>query len=866
MMRKVVLIGLICVLAVACCEKTKTEEVEELLNAGDQLDLGTSKDLILLIGSTGVGKSTLSKFLTHNPSLQSTKVGSSYVFIDNGTISTITSKSMTLLPNVYQDKDTGLIIVDCPGFSDTREPKFEIAASYFVKQVLEYAKKLKIILAENHFSLTEGADRFGLKRLLKHVSELIPNIERFRGSLALIATKVINQGIPDEEEKADIMTFMNNFATDLRNDLANQKQNATLYKTNEGILRALEVIYGDGSGSNLALFRKPNKAGSPWESSLLQKCYADIRSLIFETTPWIDNTNQVYHYTLTTDSIVFIKDHLVPNNNRNVMAEVNKILSLFLAGIEAKISSSAISVDQKIQTVNSLKSQYSNVLGQLVTVKDLVALSENLSKVSSIQGTDPKVLERLVFKAQFFNDVGGVDIRQFVSEVRKEATKTDKRLGDISQFYQFLQTLKLKLEEYSPQFVRQSSFRHITKADFKDFIFDASKFNIEFGNKNQILSIPLTDYMIADLNQVLSTSLNYIVNYVHDPQSKHLLIEARNLLTSEINNKIGAYQGVETVTIIAAKKIFVDQNLALINANLNFIAPVIEVINDNKEIKLFASDAGPFPGKAADSNALTVPGAGGHAGYPGSNAGNFLLLANDVIKPDLLTVTSVGGRGGRGQNGGNGRNGVASGYPTVGAVILSNANDVDNHIRNQGFGVERSGDYLVVINQRENVLPSSGGDGGAGGAGGRPGHIMVKVKNHASGNLIKTAQVIGTQGEGGDGGIGGVGMSQCARKHYGCTNHELRGRCGPWYRRRGCTTGWEYKCFPQNLDNCGNYPNGSTGNKGTSHVGTQPNHPLKPYAYGQLWHQLNERVGPYQSLGNEYSELYQYAQNAIDRS
>jgi GTP-binding protein EngB required for normal cell division len=291
-----------CFLAAACIGGSTaglTEEAEQLLNAVDQLDFDEADDLIILLGSSGVGKSTLSKFITHDPSLQVVQVDGKYVFTDNGTISNGTSKSMTMLPNVYMDNETGQVLVDCPGFSDTREPKFEIAASYFLKRVLEYAKRVKIVLVEDHSSLKKNADRVGMTRLLKHVSKLIPNVDQFRGSMVLVAAKVTNQpDISDEEEKTSIMTFISDYAGDLRNDINNHQQNASFQRNTENLLKALNAINSDGSGSNLALFRKPNKGGSPWESPILTKCYNDLRDLIFQQTPWLDNTNQSYNYTL----------------------------------------------------------------------------------------------------------------------------------------------------------------------------------------------------------------------------------------------------------------------------------------------------------------------------------------------------------------------------------------------------------------------------------------------------------------------------------------------------------------------------------------------------------------------------------------
>lgn len=857
-----------CFLAATCFGWSRaglTEEVEQLLNAGDQLNFNGATDLIILLGSTGVGKSTLSKFIAHNPSLQVVKVGSSYVFTDNGTISTVTSKSMTLLPNIYKDAETGEILVDCPGFSDTREPKFEIAASFFVKKVLEYAKRVKIILVENHFSLTEGADRFGLKRLLKHVSELMPNVNHFRGSMVLIATKVINQGISDEEEKADIMTFISNFAGDLRNDISTHMQNASIQRNTENLLKALNVINSDGSGTNLALFRKPNKGGSPWESPILTKCYTDIRDLIFQRTPWLDNTNQRYQYTLTTDSIVFIKDHLVPNNNKNTMAELSRIVNAFTAGVDAKLNVPNLKVGQKIQLGTGLKDQFKTTVANVRSLMDLSKVGIELSKIVPLSNINHQEMEKIVFRTQFFNDVGGIDSNLFLTEAKKRLSKAETDLGNVETFYTFLQGLELNLDTYSPQSVRNTAIKQVSKSSFSNFIFDASKQHITVDNKNQLLAIPLTDYMVNDLNQVLHAALDFTVNIAHNQQTKHLVIEGRNLMASEVNAKLGAYPGISSLTLVAAKNIFLDQNLALVNAHVNIVAPKVHVVG-TREIALLGSEAGAFPGKAADSPTPGVPGSGGHAGYPGANAGSFVLVSLDVLNPAQLTVKSVGGRGGRGQNGGNGRVGVASDYPSIGELIMGSSQEIDNFVRGQGFGVERNGDYMIAINQKQNVVPSSGGAGGAGGPGGRAGNIFIKVRNQASGNLIKLAQIGGNQGEGGDGGAGGPGVSQCARKHFLCRVNEVNGRCGPWYRRRGCVVHRDYRCIPSNLDNCGNYPNAAVGPKGGSAIGAQASYPLAPIAFGQLWHNMNERVAAYQQVGADYNDLQQYAQHSVNKS
>ncbi|CAB3362969.1 Hypothetical predicted protein [Cloeon dipterum] len=49
--------------------RTGVEEVQELLNLGDGIDFHGASQYTILMGSSGVGKSTLAKFLIQDPTL-----------------------------------------------------------------------------------------------------------------------------------------------------------------------------------------------------------------------------------------------------------------------------------------------------------------------------------------------------------------------------------------------------------------------------------------------------------------------------------------------------------------------------------------------------------------------------------------------------------------------------------------------------------------------------------------------------------------------------------------------------------------------------------------------------------------------------
>jgi hypothetical protein len=335
-------------------QTSEMEEVEDLLKLESSIDLRSAEKLILLLGSTGTGKSTLAKFVTNDPSLKVVQTGrSSHAFRDNGTISTNTRKSMTVVPNVYQDPQTRELIVDIPGFSDTREPKYEIANAFFMKQVLEYPLQLKIVVTENHFSLIEGMDRFGLSRLLQHLAELIPNIERHKGSLSLVVTKV-EHGIEEADLKADLKDFFSGYRNELLAEL-NGKAN----KTAEGMLRVLNVLAGDASGINVAFFRTPTLR-SP---SAMQLSRESIRTLIFTKTTWANNKNCVYHYPLSMVSRDFIKNTLSPANLNSAIAK----LKLFFADAKSSAQTKILALASVSEKKNALRQLQNNLSAAMRT-------------------------------------------------------------------------------------------------------------------------------------------------------------------------------------------------------------------------------------------------------------------------------------------------------------------------------------------------------------------------------------------------------------------------------------------------------------------------------------------------------------------
>lgn len=109
--------------------------------------LTNGTDVVLLMGGTGNGKSTILNMLagsritaTRNPQKRR-----NWKFSADPEIAMIGhTVSMTFLPNYWDHEN--MKIFDCPGFCDNRGLAHEIVKSLFIKQIADNARSIKIIM------------------------------------------------------------------------------------------------------------------------------------------------------------------------------------------------------------------------------------------------------------------------------------------------------------------------------------------------------------------------------------------------------------------------------------------------------------------------------------------------------------------------------------------------------------------------------------------------------------------------------------------------------------------------------------------------------------------------------------------------
>lgn len=202
--------------------------VEDLEN---KFILNKRKDVVLMLGITGSGKSTVTSLLTNSnlTSVELYEPGSGlYIIKDENELITDHNSftvSKTLIPNSMIDEENNVLFYDCPGFEDTRGIEKDISVAYLIKKLLDHTTSLKLLLALPYDSIKPGGDKSNFRKLLEHTTKLIKNIDKFRNGIGLIVTKVDSAQSVDDKIITQIGYSLINAKQNLNNETGQTREN-----------------------------------------------------------------------------------------------------------------------------------------------------------------------------------------------------------------------------------------------------------------------------------------------------------------------------------------------------------------------------------------------------------------------------------------------------------------------------------------------------------------------------------------------------------------------------------------------------------------------------------------------------------------
>ncbi|CAL1279885.1 unnamed protein product [Larinioides sclopetarius] len=272
------------------------------------------KEVVLVAGETGNGKTTFSRWITEDDgqlvALETNEDSGDFIVQDIHGEANATITSDTVFPTLMVDTENNVPYYDCPGFNDTRSVCNDIATTFFIKTVVDYADSVKILFLINYPSLRKGLDRANFMKLMKHATELIKNVEKFENSVALIATKVDNRyrnGGTIFVDDNTVIAGIADFLEEVKNELAVQITNSALEKRRfyeVAIKLTSYFLKKDGEGySNIGIFRRLEQSGSLNEFPRLLKGKENIKRIIYRNLTFTKKVEDDFGYTISLESM-----------------------------------------------------------------------------------------------------------------------------------------------------------------------------------------------------------------------------------------------------------------------------------------------------------------------------------------------------------------------------------------------------------------------------------------------------------------------------------------------------------------------------------------------------------------------------------
>ncbi|XP_055309665.1 uncharacterized protein LOC129573302 [Sitodiplosis mosellana] len=360
-----------------------------------QLNITENSNLILVMGRTGVGKSTLvhciagdlSKLVSKVPSNTNSKSFQIHDELDpNAGTVTSSTESRTFVPEIIVDEEQNKFC-DCPGFQDTRNETVEIATAFLIKSVIESAKIIKFVLVEDYESVTKGHDRKNFDELLARTVELLKNVTQFENSVSLVVTKVR----PVEIWYDELINVTEDSVKNTTAEFINEHRGFLQKKgSSERKIQLIDALLEQSSNddySKISIFWRPNRPGPFNTIAKMVEGRRSIRKSILEHSTFVDIQSNVFGFPLSPQAQLQIKS--MTQHSKNIISSTLQNVNDHLL----------LDIQRQFESVTSFKKRL-----------QLIDLGEN--RIEGEAFTLKQTSEQLIRLIKAFN-VTSIDTMQF---------------------------------------------------------------------------------------------------------------------------------------------------------------------------------------------------------------------------------------------------------------------------------------------------------------------------------------------------------------------------------------------------------------------------------------------------------------------
>ncbi|XP_018020421.2 uncharacterized protein LOC108676795, partial [Hyalella azteca] len=393
------------------------------------------KNITLILGNTGAGKSTFVQWIAgDNNKLIAKEVWAGtgqYLIEDGNRIGNSTLKSKTIFPELVVHSVTDTAFYDCPGFSDTRSSSMEIAITYFIKKVADYAERVKLIFVVNHSSVEKGVDRQDFLKLIRHATDFIQDIDRYRRSIAIMVTKVDNiynkvgRNNFHLVSDGDVIKAIGSFLEEVQQELVERlggvgvpDEQKIFYTQALKFVNTLLIKDGE-QFLRIGIFRRPDEPGPLSNITLLQEGKRHIERIVNENLGFTATHDDDFGYTISDTSkvavgalavgindnvssyLLTIAARMQEHYNHSVLEMRSKLLSM--SNIAAAVDADPVEAGIFIDSFNLGYTVTTNLMEEVANITT-DQLAEKINKsltILSIGGCDEAML-RIEQQGKYF--------------------------------------------------------------------------------------------------------------------------------------------------------------------------------------------------------------------------------------------------------------------------------------------------------------------------------------------------------------------------------------------------------------------------------------------------------------------------------
>ncbi|OXU29345.1 hypothetical protein TSAR_008879 [Trichomalopsis sarcophagae] len=759
--------------------ETTVQDILNLLDEGEtKIKMSASKDVILFLGITGTGKTTASLFIAGYDD---------YIIAEKNP----NGKGYTVTDTLDSNIDGA--IYDCPGYTDSRGPLYDISASYFTKKIIDHAERVKLVFTISYAAVdSDNKDKKSFPELLNYGVAMMTNIAKFNQSIGLIVTKVKNEYDLQEVNGTLIPTLVPNEIVIKDIDVKNDLNTSTTSNKAEKIqfINAL-LTKANGNYTNIGILRQPNQPGKYRNITILQDLKPSLLKVVNNNIVFKTHKKSDFRHTISDNSKIYLRD-LIEKINEDIVSNIAKICK----EIE-KYCSNRIEPFNDFQDLHNKFRMGYNLFSSTKTAA--ISFEEPRQMVEQITKNIIS-LNITVSNENFQNIINLSEYLQFIKTINNELTVVKPvewaegltnlvtYLDDSQRWYNFLINFYDILSKYHVQQHYQQHFDTVEKLEnqiklneknpsviskeLKLFLDKVSKADSEKEYDNIKNIRQLSAVKLKFLNNLLNLTLKYNVDSSCDSDN-NLIIKGQYVRLNEANS--ASCKKPKSIRIFALDKVFIDTDLNKTGdrVQLSIIAPKLEIIGSPSIILNGSPGASFIDEQAKNASKPGAKGENGNPGNPGGPTGHFISISQNVANSEHLKLSIVGGKGGTGQKGGNGKEGQNGTIPPV------PKDDDDPWWDEREFEVKddikmnmiNSGDFprsnFVEWKARWWVRGkdcTDGGNGGDGGIGGKGGNsldpIVVNLMESPKFEITIDKGAIGIGGPGGKGAAGGKQRGQ----------------------------------------------------------------------------------------------------------